>query len=256
MNRTNERNSSTGLNSHDYTEIESERIMLKKELASSTDPLGVEEERKTFREMVRAAIFGDDTLRNALRMKIFKANMRLAVDLAKKIVWQHRKFYGDYSSSLIDLTHVASGALFQAIDKFQVEAGNRFSTYATTAIRNELNSANGIRKRRENKVGPMERLDYPVWRYDGKTWFEVLGDDSSAPIPDEVFYREKAGMLQLAMRDLPRRERELVYAKVHIGAARKRRQLQDVASRYGISPQRASQIVKAALDKLHKALAA
>ncbi len=40
------------------------------------------------------------------------------------------------------------------------------------------------------------------------------------------------------------------------GAAGKCRQLQDVASRYSITPQRASQIVKAALDKLHKALAA
>ena len=47
-----------------------------------------------------------------------------------------------------------------------------------------------------------------------------------------------------------------MYAKFHIVAAGKRRQLQDVASRYGITPQRASQIVKAALDKLQKALAA
>ncbi len=256
MNRTNERNASNGRDGQDYTEIESERIMLKKELASSTDPLGIEEERKTFREMVRAAISGDEARRNTLRMKIFKANMRLAYDLAKKIIWTHRKFYGDYANSVIDLTHVAYGALFQAIDKFQVEAGNRFSTYATTAIRNELNSANGIRKRRENKVGPMERLDHPVWRYDGKTWFEVLGDDSSAPIPDEVFYREKTGLLQLAMRNLSRRERDLVYAKFRIGAPGKRRQLQDVATRYGITPQRASQIVKAALDKLQKAIAA
>jgi DNA-directed RNA polymerase specialized sigma subunit len=38
--------------------------------------------------------------------------------------------------------------------------------------------------------------------------------------------------------------------------AGKRRQLQDVASLYGISPQSASQIVKAAVAKLHKALAA
>ena len=58
------------------------------------------------------------------------------------------------------------------------------------------------------------------------------------------------------MRDLSSRERDLVYAKFHIVAAGKRRQLQDVASRYGITPQRASQIVKVALDKLQKAIAA
>ncbi len=44
--------------------------------------------------------------------------------------------------------------------------------------------------------------------------------------------------------------------EISIGAFGKHRQLQDVASRYGILPQRASQIVKAAFGKLHKALAA
>ena len=57
----------------------------------------------------------------------------------------------------------------------------------------------------------------------------------------------------IAMQGLSRRERDLVSAKFRLD---NRRRLQDVAGLYGISPQRASQIVKAAIDKLHKELAA
>ncbi len=60
----------------------------------------------------------------------------------------------------------------------------------------------------------------------------------------------------IAMRGLSRRERDLLSAKFNLDDGGNRRRLQDVADLYGISPQRASQIVKAALDKLHKALAA
>ena len=255
MNRTNDytRNSSTGRNGQYLMEMESERKMLLRELACSTDPLDPDEEQKAFREMIRAAITCDNHRHNEIRMKIFKANMRLACNLAKKIIWQHRKFYGEYANDLLDLAHAAYGALFHAIDKFQVEAGNRFSTYATTAIRNELNSANGMRKRRENKVGPMERIDGPIWRSDGKTWLDLLGKDSSAPIPEEISHREKTVLLWSAMQGLSRRERDLVSAKFRLD---NRRQLQDVADLYGISPQRASQIIKAALAKLYKTLAA
>ncbi len=258
MNRTNdnERSPSSDHNGRDLKDDNSERKMLLRELTLATAPLGIDEERKAFRELACATISGDNARRNAFRMKIFHANIGLACNLAKKAAWQQREFYGDYASGLLDLMHVAYGALFQAIEKFQVEAGTRFSTYATIAIRNELNSANGMRKRRENKVGPMARLDEPIWDSDARTWLDILGDDCSAPIPDEVSYDENASLLQSAMRGLSLRERDLVSAKFNLGDGDNRRRLQDMASLYGISPQRASQIVKAALDKLHKALAA
>ena len=127
-------------------------------------------------------------------------------------------------------------------------------TYATIAIRNELNSANGMRKRRENKVGPMARLDEPIWDSDGRTWLDILGDDCSAPIPDEVSYYENARLLQSAMEGLSLRECNLLSAKFNLGDGGDHRRLQDLANLYGISPQRASQIVKVAIAKLHKVL--
>ena len=252
----NEHHPSTRRNGLDLTDNNSERKMLRRELTLATAPLDIDEEREVFREMARAAISGDNARRNKLRMRIFHAHMPLACNLAKKAVWQYREFYGEYVSDLLDLTHVAYGALFQAIEKFQVEAGNRFSTYATIAIRNELNSANGMRKRREYKVGPMARLDEPIRDSNGRTWLDILGDDRSAPIPDEVSDYEKSTLLESAMQRLSRRERDLVSAKFNLGDGNNRRRLQDVAGLYGISPQRASQIVKAAIDKLHKAVAA
>ena len=237
-----------------YCESESEWQMVLRELSESTEPLSPEEERNAFREMVKAAIYGDTQRRRTIREKIFKANIRLAYSLAKKFVQRRRVAYGEYASSLLDLMHVAYNAIYKAIDKFNVDSGNRFSTYAFMAIRNEINMTDGIRVRSEIGVGPMKRLDLTICPDEETTWRELLEDTNSVPIPEMVCCRNKAAKFQAQMRCLSQRERDLVSVK--LGMAGDKIQIRDMAHKYGISPQRASQIVSAAIDKLRRNIAA
>ena len=237
-----------------YCESKSEWGMVRRELSESTEPLSADEEHKAFRDMVHAAIMGDNSRRRAIREKIFKANIRLAYSFAKKLVQRRWFAYGEYASSLLDLMHVAYNAIYKAIDKFNVDSGNRFSTYAFMAIRNEINMTDGIRARREIGVGPMKRLDMSICPEEETTWRELLEDSNSVPIPEMVCCREKAAKFQAQIRCLSKRERDLVSVK--LGMAGDKIQLRDMARKYGISPQRASQIVSAAIDKLRRNIAA
>lgn len=237
-----------------YCESESEWKMVRRELSEATDPLSPDEERNAFREMVKAAIYGDNQRRRTIRERIFKANIRLAYFLAKKIIQMRRVSYGEYASNLLDLMHVAYNAIYKAIDKFNVDNGNRFSTYAFMAIRNEINMTDGIRVRSEIGVGPMKRLDLSIRPDEETTWKELLEDNGSTPIPEMVCCRDRVAKLQTQLRCLSQRERELVTVK--LGMADGNVQLRDMARKYGISPQRASQIVSAAIAKLRRNLAA
>ncbi len=228
--------------------------MVLRELSESTEPLSPEEERNAFREMIKAAIYGDNQRRRTIRERIFKANIRLAYSLAKKLVQRRQIAYGEYVSSLLDLMHVAYNAIYKAIDKFNVDSGNRFSTYAFMAIRNEINMTDGIKVRSEMGVGPINRLDLTICPDEETTWRELLEDTNSVPIPEMVCCRNKAAKFQAQMRCLSQRERDLVSVK--LGMAGDKTQIRDMASKYGISPQRASQIVSAAIDKLRRNIAA
>jgi RNA polymerase sigma factor (sigma-70 family) len=225
------------------------------ELAESTDPLSPEEEREAFTAMVRAAIDGDDDRRVALRDRIFKANMRLAPGIAYKFLTLRRHVYGEYASDLVDLVHVAYAAIYDAIDKFDVNRGTRFSTYACTAIYRALNKADGIRKRYEKGVGPMMRFDEVVSQDDEEmTRLDMFEDEGAIPIHEMACCRIKAAKFSAKMRSLPRRERDLV--SVSLGLAGGDVRLKDVARMYGISAARASQIVKLCAEKLRQHLAA
>lgn len=64
------------------------------------------------------------------REHLIKANIRLVVNIAKK--------YRRYSSSFLDLIQAGNVGLIRAVDKFDYNRGNRFSTYATWWIRRSV----------------------------------------------------------------------------------------------------------------------
>ncbi len=196
-------------------ESKSEWDMILKELSESTEPLSAAEEREAFRDMVHAASMGDNCRRHAIRERIFKANMRLAYAYAKGVAQRRRAAYGEYASGLLDLVHVAYLAICKTIDKFNVDSGNRFSTYAITAIRNAINEADGIRKRHEQGVGRMERLDDSNEQYVSWRWLEQQGDsDPISAAADSKGWRE---WLVAAMRSLSPRECDVLAAKFGAG---------------------------------------
>ncbi|MBX9654551.1 sigma-70 family RNA polymerase sigma factor [bacterium] len=65
-----------------------------------------------------------------VRNYILRANLRLVISIAKK--------YVNAANTFDELISEGNLSLLQAVEKFDVSRGNRFSTYATRAIRNNL----------------------------------------------------------------------------------------------------------------------
>ncbi len=87
--------------------------------------LSAEEER----DLIIRTQKGDE----AAKAKLAKANLKLVVKIAKK--------YEYFGVPLIDLIEEGNIGLLKAVEKFEVERGFRFSTYATWWIKQSINRA-------------------------------------------------------------------------------------------------------------------
>ncbi len=82
---------------------------------------------------------------NAIKERLISANLRLVVSIAKKFV--------NADNSFDDLVSDGNLSLMRAVEKFNYHMGNRFSTYATYAIRrNFYRTILGRRHHRERFV--------------------------------------------------------------------------------------------------------
>ena len=128
------------------------------------------------------------------------------------------------------------------------------STYAITAIHHAINEADGIRKRHEQGVGRMERLDDSNDRDGAWRWLEQQGAGDSDSIPDEVDSNGWREWLVDGMCRLTPRESDFLSARFGLGGCDCR--VADMARKYGISQARAGQIVQAGIKKLRRHVAA
>jgi RNA polymerase primary sigma factor len=167
----------------------------------------------------------------AVKNRIVEMNLRLVVSIARTRV----KAGDDLSECVSD----GNLALILAVDGFDFARGNKFSTYATRAIRNQLgrNKRRAIRRRSLSLVPCEESLTAP---------------DSD---PDEHEAQEDRDRLQSAvgrwLGRLEERERRVLASHYGLGGVPEQT-LTQIGQQLGISKERVRQIEDRARAKLRK----
>ena len=174
----------------------------------------------------------------SLRAALTNANMALVVAMAKRTRINSVEFG--------ELLSEGNMALLRAVDKFDVDRGFKFSTYACRAILKAFN-------RLATRMG--------TYRQHFPTEFEPTMERS-----DELD-RRRAEQRDLAVEDLDRVltrnlaqltriERKVVAARFAVAGRRRTRTLQEVGRLVGLSKERVRQVQTHALEKLRAALEA
>ncbi|MCA8978205.1 MAG: sigma-70 family RNA polymerase sigma factor, partial [Planctomycetes bacterium] len=94
-------------------------------------------------------------------------------------------------------------------------------------------------------------LDAEVGNEDGATLGQLMPDESIEPVPDAISPGNLKATLVAAMADLPDRERRILSSRFGLDG-QEPRTLGDIASEYGITPERVRQLQNAALQRLQK----
>ncbi|MGD9683601.1 MAG: RNA polymerase sigma factor RpoD/SigA [Candidatus Obscuribacterales bacterium] len=167
------------------------------------------------------------------RERFVLANLRLVVGIAKR--------YTGRGLSLEELIQEGNVGLLKAVDRFEPDRGNRFSTYAVWWIRQQIVSALKAKNRtKSTSIDPNTEegpLDLP---------------DPFAPDPMEEAERTLGRhVLARLVSNLPPRERDVITLLYGIGG-KEPLEHETAARLLGISKERLSQIERRALVKLKK----
>ena len=165
-----------------------------------------------------------------IRNHIAQGNLRLVASIAKK-------FAGNGRLDFFDLISEGNEVLLNAIDRFDVDYGTRFSTYATTAIRRHLAKVWQAHCRHSERF--------------------VTGNDSSldsagdeAPEEDNSMTLSQSRELTDLIAELDVRERVIVEGRFGLGNASRARTFVELGRQLGISKERVRQLHLRALNKL------
>ncbi len=114
---------------------------------------------------------------DAAREQFIAANLRLVVSIAKRYYWRCNAVV-----SLIDLIQEGNIGVMKAVERFDPEAGFRFSTYATYCVRNAIER---YLKNHSKAVRSPINIQNLHWRYDDTV--EILREHlGRSPSTDEI----------------------------------------------------------------------
>lgn len=166
-----------------------------------------------------------------IRNRVLRANLRLVVFVANN--------FSGGRESLPELVSHGTLALIRAVEKFDFALGNRFSTYATRAIRNGLIRALQTDRihRRHHLTGYQENLD------------RLSDDGGNAAVPEAASLKKYQYLCEL-LQQLSDREREIVMGRFALTGDGKKRTLAEIAETLRLSKERVRQISDRALSKL------
>jgi RNA polymerase sigma factor (sigma-70 family) len=170
----------------------------------------------------------------ALRNRIAESNLRLVVATAKKL--------SNSIDHLSELTSEGLLPLLRAVELFDVGLGNRFSTYATWAVRNQMHRA--LRRRRPAQ----ELLD------DDSTW-DHLPDERGCEATDVREQTRRQELLERLLQGLSDRERWVLAARFGLDGHPQGQSLSEVSAQLNLSKERVRQIALQAVEKLRSSLA-
>jgi RNA polymerase primary sigma factor len=163
--------------------------------------------------------------------RIIETNLPLVMFVVKK----HRIA----GQEIAELVSEGNLAMIQAVDRFDFARGNRFSTYATWAIRNALISkARSDRRHRKRRFDFAERSRTAV-------------DTNLAQVEDEAVEIRRRLTVRRWFAQLGDRERWILANRYGLGGGPERT-LADLGRELAISKQRVSQLAARAENKLRK----
>jgi len=182
---------------------------------------------------------GDD----AAKQKLIEHNLRLVVFIARR--------FENTGVNLEDLISIGTIGLIKAVNTYRREKNIKLATYSSRCIENEI--LMHIRKISNQKTEVS--LDEPInMDYDGNELLlaDILGTDEDMilrPLEDEV----DLCILRQAVKELPEREREIIYMRFGLGG-RKELTQKEVAVKMGISQSYISRLEKRIMLRLRKEL--
>ena len=174
----------------------------------------------------------------AVRNRIAQSNLRLVVALSKKLSAAKQAGALDQMSELIS---EGTLPLIRSVELFDVSLGNRFSTYATWAVRNQMFR---FLKRRQSLIDSAGGHD--------DLWMNRLVDDRAVPEDDERLATQRGELVQRLLSQLSERERIVIASRFGLDGHPQGQSLNDIAQQLGLSKERVRQIVIASLEKLHE----
>lgn len=166
-----------------------------------------------------------------VRNRIVRSNLRLVVSLARKL-----------SGSLDQMSELIGEAtvpLIRAVELYDVGLGNRFSTYATWAIRNHMLRCLKRRQSQLERTAPGDQLS-----------LDRLPDERCSPEDQERLSSQQVATVRQMLLSLSDRERQVITARFGLDGQPRGQSLQDIADRVGLSKERVRQIALTAISKL------
>lgn len=175
----------------------------------------------------------DADMRQAIevRNRIVRSNLRLVVALARKL--------SESLDQMSELIGESAAPLIRSVELFDVRLGNRFSTYATWAVRNHMLRC--LKRRRAN-------LDR-VTGHD-HAWLDRLPGSTTNPEDEARLAAQRSKAVEHLLQSLNDRERAVITARFGLNGQPTGQSLQDIAERIGLSKERVRQIAMAAIEKL------